>query len=71
MFHRVTDASKVALVALVDRMRRRGFRLLDMQWVTPHLEQFGAIEDCRAKMITCARAAVRLIALNRVRLRQI
>jgi leucyl/phenylalanyl-tRNA--protein transferase len=44
MFHRATDASKVALVALVDRLRRRNFRLLDIQWVTPHLEQFGAIE---------------------------
>jgi leucyl/phenylalanyl-tRNA--protein transferase len=44
MFHRATDASKVALVALVDRLRRRDFRLLDIQWVTPHLEQFGAIE---------------------------
>jgi len=44
MFHRVTDASKVALAALVDRLRHRGFVLLDIQWVTPHLEQFGAIE---------------------------
>lgn len=44
MFHRVTDASKVALVALVDRLRTRGFRLLDIQWVTPHLVQFGAVE---------------------------
>ena len=44
MFHRVTDASKVALVALVDRLRRRSFTLLDIQWVTPHLEQFGAVE---------------------------
>ena len=44
MFHRVTDASKVALVALVERLRARGFTLLDTQWVTPHLEQFGAIE---------------------------
>jgi leucyl/phenylalanyl-tRNA--protein transferase len=43
MFHRATDASKVALVALVDRLTRRGFRLLDIQWVTPHLKQFGAI----------------------------
>ncbi len=48
MFHRVTDASKVALVALVDRLARRGFQLLDTQWVTPHLEQFGAIEIPRA-----------------------
>jgi leucyl/phenylalanyl-tRNA---protein transferase len=44
MFHRVTDASKVALAALVERLRARDFRLLDVQWVTPHLEQFGAME---------------------------
>lgn len=41
MFHRVTDASKVALVALVERLRERGFELLDTQWSTTHLEQFG------------------------------
>jgi leucyl/phenylalanyl-tRNA--protein transferase len=44
MFHRVTDASKVALVALVDRLVSRGFTLLDIQWTTEHLEQFGAVE---------------------------
>ena len=44
MFHRVTNASKVALVALVERLRARGFVLLDTQWTTPHLEQFGAVE---------------------------
>ena len=44
MFHRITDASKVALAVLVDRLRSRGFILLDTQWVTAHLEQFGAIE---------------------------
>jgi leucyl/phenylalanyl-tRNA--protein transferase len=44
MFHHETDASKVALVALVERLRTRGYRLLDTQWVTPHLEQFGAVE---------------------------
>jgi leucyl/phenylalanyl-tRNA--protein transferase len=44
MFHRVTDASKVALVALVERLRERGFTLLDVQWVTEHLRQFGAVE---------------------------
>jgi leucyl/phenylalanyl-tRNA--protein transferase len=43
MFHHVTDASKVALVALVDRLNHKAFRLLDIQWVTPHLKQFGAI----------------------------
>src|SRR6266516_2021644 len=44
MFHHVTDASKVALVALVERLRARGFILLDTQWTTPHLEQFGPIQ---------------------------
>jgi leucyl/phenylalanyl-tRNA--protein transferase len=44
MFHRETDASKVALVALVERLRARRYTLLDTQWVTPHLEQFGAVE---------------------------
>ena len=44
MFHRRTNASKVALAALVEHLRARGFRLLDIQWVTPHLEQFGAVE---------------------------
>jgi len=48
MFHHETDASKVALVALVERLRSRGFVLLDTQWVTPHLEQFGAVEISRA-----------------------
>lgn len=44
MFFRETDASKVALVALVARLRSRGYELLDTQWVTPHLVQFGATE---------------------------
>ncbi|MGE0594770.1 MAG: leucyl/phenylalanyl-tRNA--protein transferase [Hyphomonadaceae bacterium] len=42
MFSRVTDASKAALVHLVARLRYGGFRLLDAQFPTPHLEQFGA-----------------------------
>ncbi len=37
----------VALVALVNRMNERGFRLLDIQYLTPHLERFGAIEISR------------------------
>ncbi|MDM8007328.1 MAG: leucyl/phenylalanyl-tRNA--protein transferase [Phycisphaerae bacterium] len=44
MFSRQRDASKVALVALVERMRRRGFALLDIQFMTPHLQRFGAVE---------------------------
>ena len=51
MFHHVTDASKVALAALVERLRSRGYTLLDVQWVTPHLEQFGAIEIPRARYL--------------------
>lgn len=47
MFHDVTDASKVALVALVERLKAGGFGLLDLQWVTPHLAQFGAKEITR------------------------
>jgi leucyl/phenylalanyl-tRNA--protein transferase len=49
MFHRVTDASKVALHALVERMRTRKFTLLDTQWLTPHLSTFGAKEISRAE----------------------
>ncbi len=44
MFHTETDASKVALVTLVERLRAHGFQLLDVQWVTPHLARFGAID---------------------------
>jgi leucyl/phenylalanyl-tRNA--protein transferase len=44
MFHRARDASKVALVHLVARLRAGGFRLLDTQFVTDHLRTFGAIE---------------------------
>ncbi|MDB5569957.1 MAG: aat [Hyphomicrobiales bacterium] len=43
MFHRRTDASKVALVHLVARLRTGGFTLLDTQFVTPHLETLGAV----------------------------
>jgi len=51
MFHRATNASKVALVALVERLRSHGFLLLDTQWVTPHLQQFGAIEIPRPRYL--------------------
>jgi leucyl/phenylalanyl-tRNA---protein transferase len=58
MFHRVTDASKVALVTLIDRLRRRGFELLDVQWVTPHLEQFGAVAIPRRQYLARLRRAI-------------
>jgi leucyl/phenylalanyl-tRNA--protein transferase len=60
MFHRETDASKVALAALADRLQRRGFRLLDVQWLTPHLAQFGAVEIPRAVYLEQLAAALRL-----------
>lgn len=44
MFSRRTDASKIALAYLVDRLRRAGFALFDTQFVTPHLRSLGAIE---------------------------
>lgn len=49
MFHRATDASKVCLVALVDHLRRCGFELLDVQFINPHLEQFGVTEIPRSE----------------------
>jgi len=48
MFHRETDASKVALAALVQRLSERGFTLLDAQYLTPHLASLGAIEIPRS-----------------------
>ena len=44
MFHRARDASKIALVHLIARLRAGGFRLLDTQFVTDHLRTFGAVE---------------------------
>jgi leucyl/phenylalanyl-tRNA--protein transferase len=59
MFHRETDASKVALAALVERLRSRGYTLLDTQWVTEHLEQFGAIELSRSRYLRLLDASLR------------
>ncbi|WP_321391037.1 leucyl/phenylalanyl-tRNA--protein transferase [Emcibacter sp.] len=44
MFHKVSDASKVALVYLVARLKKAGYSLLDTQFITDHLEKFGAVE---------------------------
>jgi len=60
MFHRVTDASKVALVALVKHLREKRFALLDTQWTTPHLEQFGATEISREQYLKLLRRASEL-----------
>jgi leucyl/phenylalanyl-tRNA---protein transferase len=62
MFHRAPNASKVALVALVDRLRARGFTLLDTQWMTEHLRQFGTIEITRKAYLRRLEAGVRVAA---------
>jgi leucyl/phenylalanyl-tRNA---protein transferase len=59
MFHRETNASKIALMALVDRLRERGYTLLDIQWTTPHLEQFGAIETPRDVYLKLLRSSLK------------
>lgn len=58
MFHRATDASKVALVALVALLRAGGGSLLDVQWVTPHLATLGAVEVPRADYLARVAEAV-------------
>lgn len=62
MFWRVSNASKVALVALVERLRAHGFILLDTQWITPHLKMFGALEVPRSEYIRRLKIAVSLPA---------
>jgi leucyl/phenylalanyl-tRNA--protein transferase len=47
MFHRTRDASKIALVHLVARLKAGGYRLLDSQFITEHLKTFGAYEVSR------------------------
>jgi leucyl/phenylalanyl-tRNA--protein transferase len=58
MFHRVRDASKVALVSLLTRLRDRGFVLFDTQIINDHTRQFGAVEIPRAEYLKRLRAAV-------------
>ncbi len=58
MFSRKTDASKIALVALVQDLRQKGFTLLDTQWLTPHLGTLGGIEIPRAAYLRLLREAV-------------
>ena len=59
MFHHQRDASKVALVHLVERLRAGGFVLLDTQMTTPHLERFGAVEISRLAYERQLEAALR------------
>jgi leucyl/phenylalanyl-tRNA--protein transferase len=58
MFHFVTDASKAALVFLVNVLRKRGYNLLDTQFMTEHLKQFGAIEISRKEYLERLRFAL-------------
>lgn len=58
MFSRATDASKVALAYLVDRLRLGGFQLFDTQFLTPHLQSLGAIEIPRAQYRTRLKQAI-------------
>ena len=60
MFHRATGASKIALWALVERMQERRYSLLDTQWLTPHLQQFGAKEISRALYLHLLNQAIDL-----------
>ncbi len=58
MFSRQRDASKVALVHLVDALQRGGFVLLDTQFLTAHLAQFGAVEIPRAQYLALLNTAL-------------
>lgn len=58
MFHRATDASKVALVHLVDWLHATGGMLLDVQWTTPHLVSLGAIDVPRREYLAMLAEAV-------------
>lgn len=60
MFHRVTDASKVALFHLVQRLVERGFTLFDIQQSSPHMERMGAVSVPRRRFLRKLRAALKL-----------
>jgi leucyl/phenylalanyl-tRNA--protein transferase len=61
-FHRIRDASKVALVALVDMLRAGHATLLDVQWTTPHLASLGAVDIPRDEYIRRLRAALQVVS---------
>lgn len=60
MFYRVRDASKIALVGLMERLRARGYVLVDCQWLTPHLASLGAVEIPRQTYLKRLRAALEM-----------
>ncbi len=58
MFHRATDASKVCLVHLVEKLRKQGYLLHDTQFMTDHLRKFGAVEIPAAEYLKRVEIAV-------------
>jgi leucyl/phenylalanyl-tRNA--protein transferase len=62
MFTRVTDASKVALIHLAARLHHGGYTLLDTQFITKHLQQFGAVEVPRPRYQALLAAALKVKA---------
>lgn len=60
MFRRVKDSSKIALVYLVERLKTKKFRLLDTQYITPHLSRLGAIEIPRDEYLSLLKNSVKL-----------
>ncbi len=59
MFHHARDASKVAMVRLVEKLNADGVTIFDVQWQTPHLESLGAIEIARAEYLDRLAEAVK------------
>lgn len=64
MFYRITDGSKVALAALVSRLRERGYTLLDVQMTTDHTERMGAINIRRTEYLRRVRDAVKVTGVR-------
>jgi leucyl/phenylalanyl-tRNA---protein transferase len=64
MLYRVSDASKVALVALVEHLRERGYTLLDIQQLTPNTARFGAIEISRYEYLARLAEALKVNPRN-------
>lgn len=60
MFHIVTDASKIALIYLVERMKERGMTLLDCQFMTEHLKTFGAMDVSQTEYLSRLQKAIAL-----------
>ena len=58
MFHQATDASKVAVAAVVDLLRPHPDALFDVQWTTPHLQSLGATDLSRATYLQRLAAAI-------------